>query len=1010
MNQEWITEFFVLRKPVLAQNYLQTQWDEDLHGNLSKLSNETLEAIFVASPTLYKEIVKTKDGQGALSEEKKEKLLKSLYKYINRASNRCTPFGLFSSCSTGKITDSKDNLDLRSGKIIKHARLDMDILSKLALHLKGISEIRNKLLYSSNSSLYYSKKKFKYFEYRYSKDGYRSFHLSSTDSHNVIKDVIRFCNTPRAIDEISMFLVQRYPVEEEDVHVYLNELINNSVLLSSIDPNVTGPEYFEVILAEVKRISVEYSSDTCDFIYQNLVQIQEYLSVIFYSKNQISDYHSIQKILCTIMGTDSIDTSNTFQVDMIAKNRDLNLNKEFVDTLISSIEELNSYNQIRRQESFHLRSFKWAFLERYEQQDVRLVELFDKVSGLGYRNLFHDTRPFSSQIPEPAIAKLAHEKYLDFIKNGDQIIQIEAEDILPNSSSTKLPDNFSIMGNLLSKDGESFFNIITTPSSTTNLIGRFCHADQKLLENVKTHLTPSNGNGIIHAEIAHLPQSRIGNILSRPNLLDWEVEFLSTSKVEGKRKIAIADLYVKVENNEVILYSKKYKKRIIPRLSSAHNYSNFSLELYHFLCDLQNQHSPVIQLWTWPENLQNKTFLPRVVYKNIIISMARWILDCRLFKAEMLRHKRTFAEQLRQFQNDHGLPDVFQIMNGDNFLVIDSKNSISIAILEKEVGNGHSLMLVENLYENFDSPVIQDSRIYSNEIVLPVRRRKELFPVPKFVFKPPVLLKRTFLFGEEWTYIKIYCKEKFGNDVLKRSYNILKKTKEQFFFIRYRDPLPHLRIRIKMNNLGTVLNPLLKALSPLVGEGIIFNIVTDKYNREIERYGESTMLGSESYFGLSSILVLDYLNIKTNQNTHAFAVKVIDNSLDLLKCSYEQKMTIYKQGFGSFAQEFNFFNNKHLQKAISKNFNEIRKSLDEEKHGPNSTILQDYLKKLQVLITDCDRPDQICTHSSLIRSHIHMFINRLFPSNQRMEELLIYFSLEKYGLYNSKRKETTRSL
>lgn len=68
------------------------------------------------------------------------------------------------------------------------------------------------------------------------------------------------------------------------------------------------------------------------------------------------------------------------------------------------------------------------------------------------------------------------------------------------------------------------------------------------------------------------------------------------------------------------------------------------------------------------------------------------------------------------------------------------------------------------------------------------------------------------------------------------------------YFIRYRDPLPHLRIRINSKNIGNVLTKLLKSFSSLVEEGVIFNIVTDRYSRGVERYGESTMVGSEIYF------------------------------------------------------------------------------------------------------------------------------------------------------------------
>ncbi len=96
---------------------------------------------------------------------------------------------------------------------------------------------------------------------------------------------------------------------------------------------------------------------------------------------------------------------------------------------------------------------------------------------------------------------------------------------------------------------EHFFEIKVISYSPINLLGRFCHADQTLKDQVVdlAKMEQQLYDGSILAEIVHLPQSRIGNILSRPHLRDYEIEYLSSSKLRHDRKIIVDDLYLKME-------------------------------------------------------------------------------------------------------------------------------------------------------------------------------------------------------------------------------------------------------------------------------------------------------------------------------------------------------------------------------------------------------------------------------------------------------------------------------
>ena len=77
-----------------------------------------MEAIYVASPNLYEEVIKLKNGE-LKTEKDKEKILKSLFRYYYRMCTRSTPFGLFSTCGVLKWGE---NIPDSTSKFYRHTR------------------------------------------------------------------------------------------------------------------------------------------------------------------------------------------------------------------------------------------------------------------------------------------------------------------------------------------------------------------------------------------------------------------------------------------------------------------------------------------------------------------------------------------------------------------------------------------------------------------------------------------------------------------------------------------------------------------------------------------------------------------------------------------------------------------------------------------------------------------------------------------------------------------------
>ena len=130
-------------------------------------------------------------------------------------------------------------------------------------------------------------------------------------------------------------------------------------------------------------------------------------------------------------------------------------------------------------------------------------------------------------------------------------------------------------------------------------------------------------------------------------------------------------------------------------------------------------------------------------------------------------------------------------------------------------------------------------------------------------------MKRKFPPGIEWLYLKIYTGIKTADLVLEEiiqplvAYFQQKEYISKWFFIRYNDPKPHLRVRLLLNNINyynEILEKINHAFEQIIDSGEISHILIDTYNREIERYGKNTMEDAESLFHKNSEFTLQCLH------------------------------------------------------------------------------------------------------------------------------------------------------
>lgn len=265
-------------------------------------------------------------------------------------------------------------------------------------------------------------------------------------------------------------------------------------------------------------------------------------------------------------------------------------------------------------------------------------------------------------------------------------------------------------------------------------------------------------------------------------------------------------------------------------------------------------------------------------------------------------------------------------------------------------------------------------------------------------------MKRKFSPGSEWLYLKIYTGVKTADIILEEAIQPVithfqeKDYISKWFFIRYNDPKSHLRLRFRLTDTEyyiKILDKFNHILLPYIESREIAYLSIDTYNREIERYGQNTIEEAESLFCINSNFTLQCLDYDDEEKI-SISIFYIDKILDRLHLSVQEKLIWIKDFNTSFKQEFNADKNLNGQmnkkyRAFKANFENFLQS--EEFLQERGSILSNIHKTdviLQQIICYYEKKSPEISLQDFFRSIFHMNINRLFISNQRLFEMVIY--------------------
>ncbi|MDD3860255.1 MAG: thiopeptide-type bacteriocin biosynthesis protein [Bacteroidales bacterium] len=281
-------------------------------------------------------------------------------------------------------------------------------------------------------------------------------------------------------------------------------------------------------------------------------------------------------------------------------------------------------------------------------------------------------------------------------------------------------------------------------------------------------------------------------------------------------------------------------------------------------------------------------------------------------------------------------------------------------------------------------------------------------------------MQRTFIIGDKWLYLKLYTGLKTADTLITALIGSLSSNfiddnlAEKWFFLRYNDPQFHLRWRISITDpekIGTIITRVNKAIVPYLDNDMIYKVQLDTYKREIERYGSNSIGIMEQLFWHNSMLVCDYLSqtkdSEDEKNRWLFSMRAIDSFLNLFNYELDQKLRLLSIMANSYGKEFNIdsalisqlsdryrANKKDIFNFMSLTFDDANayEALLKVQHQFN---IRSTKGVNEILKLENDKQLAVSVDNLLI-SYIHMFMNRLFRSKQRLHEMVIYGFLFRY--------------
>ena len=427
--------------------------------------------------------------------------------------------------------------------------------------------------------------------------------------------------------------------------------------------------------------------------------------------------------------------------------------------------------------------------------------------------------------------------------------------------------------------------------------------------------------------------------------------------------------------------------------------------VFRFLQDISYEGKRAWSEFPWSYIYADFRHVPAIKFKGIVLQSEKWKINLQELKLKK-NNFENFKEKFLEWMTENKMPLDIYVVDTDNRIRLNLSKELSVRIVYDELKKHKNRDLIFEKVEYGTDLVYDDGRPYTTEIVVPIfRKNVENKPIPPAVKKTFMQTQRLVLPFNNWLYLKLYCNESREEELiafyimefcemLKKNYGI------DYFYMRYADPKPHIRLRLHASQelLVQVYPQILEWSAELFSDQVVGDMNISVYDKEIERYGGAELMEiAERLFFVDSHIVESILRLKRlgkiSVTLEELAVVSIIMYIEKFYKGFDEQLQFLTINYHSseFISEFKKEKENLLKICDIENSWGNLKNTEEgriiyELLIERDEVIDEYRKRISIINSDP------IFKNGIVASVIHLHCNRLLGTNRELERKLMAFA------------------